>query len=124
MWEPQFRPQERLEDLELERRTMEFLFSEGDTCTFMNPSSFEQIEIPTAGRQRNFFNLGSRCRWSSLEKSLSASSFLPWLKLAYSGQRRRRTFSRTVPGSRPRWRTVSPFRFRYSLRPAKWCGLT
>jgi elongation factor P len=48
MWEPQFRPQERLEDLELERRTMEFLFSEGDTCTFMNPNTFEQIEIPRA----------------------------------------------------------------------------
>jgi len=48
MWEPHFRPQERLEELELERRTMEFLFSEGDTCTFMNPGNFEQIEIPKA----------------------------------------------------------------------------
>ncbi len=48
MWEPHFRPQERLEDLELERRTMEFLFSEGDTCTFMKPDTFEQIEIPIA----------------------------------------------------------------------------
>ena len=48
MWEPHFRPQERLEDLELERRMMEFLFSEGDTCTFMRPDTFEQVEIPTA----------------------------------------------------------------------------
>ncbi|MFZ0146155.1 MAG: hypothetical protein WAL08_17500, partial [Candidatus Sulfotelmatobacter sp.] len=48
MWEPHFRPQERLEEVELERRTMEFLFSEGDTCTFMNPSTFEQVELPTA----------------------------------------------------------------------------
>lgn len=48
MWEPHFRPQERLEDVELERRVMEFLFREDDTCTFMNPDTFEQIEIPTA----------------------------------------------------------------------------
>jgi len=47
-WEPHFRPQERLEDLQLDRRTMEFLFAEGDTCTFMRPDTFEQIEIPIA----------------------------------------------------------------------------
>jgi elongation factor P len=46
MWEQHFRPQERLEELELERRSMEFLFSAGDTCTFMNPDTLEQVEIP------------------------------------------------------------------------------
>lgn len=45
MWEPHFRPQERLEDLELERRTMQYLYAEGDVCTFMRPDTFEQIEI-------------------------------------------------------------------------------
>ena len=60
MWEPHFRPQERLEEVELERRTMEFLFSEGDTCTFMNPSTFEQVELPTAilGRAAQFLQPG------------------------------------------------------------------
>lgn len=48
LWEPHFRPQERLEDLELERHMMEFLFAEGDNCTFMNPHTYEQIEIPNA----------------------------------------------------------------------------
>ncbi len=48
LWEPHFRPQERLEDLELERRTMEFLYAKGDTCTFMRPDTFEQIEVPGA----------------------------------------------------------------------------
>jgi len=48
LWEPHFRPQERLEDLELERHMMEFLFGEGENCTFMNPETFEQIEIPSA----------------------------------------------------------------------------
>ncbi len=48
MWEPHFRPDERLEDLELEQQTMEFLFSDADSCTFMNPENFEQIEVPRA----------------------------------------------------------------------------
>ena len=45
VWEPHFRPQERLEDLELERRTMQYLYAEGDVCTFMHPDTFEQVEI-------------------------------------------------------------------------------
>lgn len=48
LWEPHFRPQERLEDIQLERRNMEFLFAEGESCTFMRPDTFEQIEIPSA----------------------------------------------------------------------------
>jgi len=48
MWEPHFRPDARLEDLELEQQTLEFLFSDADSCTFMNPESFEQIEVPRA----------------------------------------------------------------------------
>jgi len=48
LWEPHFRPQEKLEDLELERHMMEFLFSVAGICTFMRPDSYEQIEIPAA----------------------------------------------------------------------------
>jgi len=48
MWEPHFRPQERLEDLEVERRVMEFLFGDGETCTFMDPQTFEQIAVQRA----------------------------------------------------------------------------
>lgn len=48
MWEPHFRPQERLEELQLERRMMEFLYADGDTCTFMRPDTFEQAEVPSA----------------------------------------------------------------------------
>jgi len=46
MWEPHFRPLEKLEELELERRMMEFLYAEGDVCTFMHPETFEQIQVP------------------------------------------------------------------------------
>ena len=48
MWEPHFRPQERLEDLKVERRMMEFLFGDEETCTFMDPQTFEQIAIQRA----------------------------------------------------------------------------
>jgi len=60
MWEPHFRPDERLEDLELEQQTLEFPFSDADSCTFMNPESFEQIEVPRAilGMAEQFLQSG------------------------------------------------------------------
>jgi len=60
IWEPHFRPQEKLEDLELERHTMEFLFTDGEGCTFMRPDTFEQIEVPAAmvGDGRVFLQSG------------------------------------------------------------------
>jgi len=45
VWEPHFRPQERLEELQLERRMLEFVFAAGDTLTFMSPQTFEQFEV-------------------------------------------------------------------------------
>ena len=47
-WEPHYRPQQQLEELQLERRNMEFLYADGDTCTFMRPDTFEQIEMPSS----------------------------------------------------------------------------
>ena len=48
LWEPHFRLQEKLEDLELERHMMEFLYSEGGACNFMRPDTYEQIEVSGA----------------------------------------------------------------------------
>lgn len=45
LWEARFRPQERLEDLQVERRNMEFLFHATGTSTFMDPDTFEQVEV-------------------------------------------------------------------------------
>ena len=60
IWEPHFRPQERLEELQLHRRMMEFLYADGDTCTFMRPDTFEQIEVSSAivGGAKNFLQPG------------------------------------------------------------------
>ena len=46
--EPHFRPAEKMEELAVERRTMEFLYAQGGSCTFMRPDTFEQIEVPSA----------------------------------------------------------------------------
>jgi len=48
MWEPHFRLQERLEELELERHVLEFLFAQDDAYTFMRPDTYEQVEVPSA----------------------------------------------------------------------------
>jgi len=43
--ELRFRPEERLEETALEKQGMEFLYSDADSATFMNPQSFEQVSI-------------------------------------------------------------------------------
>ncbi len=48
LWEPHFRPDLKLEEVETERQVMEFLYSDEDNCIFMNPVSFEQVEVPRA----------------------------------------------------------------------------
>lgn len=45
LWERRFRADEKLEDLSLERQTMQFLYSDADHCYFMNPNTFEQVEV-------------------------------------------------------------------------------
>ncbi|MFZ0963079.1 MAG: elongation factor P [Terriglobia bacterium] len=41
-----FRPEERLEETQLQKQDMEFLYSDADSVTFMNPDTFEQVSIP------------------------------------------------------------------------------
>jgi elongation factor P len=43
--ELRFRPDERLEDVELERRQLEYLYADGGELCFMNPDTFEQIGL-------------------------------------------------------------------------------
>lgn len=44
--ELRFRPEERLEDTQLERQEMEFLYSDAESATFMNPKTYDQVSIP------------------------------------------------------------------------------
>jgi elongation factor P len=44
--EVRFRPEERLEETQLEKHEMEFLYSDADSATFMNPRTYDQVSIP------------------------------------------------------------------------------
>jgi elongation factor P len=44
--ELRFHPDDKLEDVELERREMEYLYNDGDEFYFMNPETFEQLSLP------------------------------------------------------------------------------
>lgn len=61
LWEPHFRPDLRIEDLAVERNNMEFLYATGGEYVFMNPVTFEQVEIPAAvlGDAARFLKEGS-----------------------------------------------------------------
>jgi elongation factor P len=47
-WDHGFRSDLKLEDVPLDKVPMDFLYRDGDLCVFMNPESFEQVEIPAA----------------------------------------------------------------------------
>ena len=61
-WEHSFRSDLRFEDLPLEKQTLEFLYSSGDACCFMNPDNYEQTEIPAdlVGPQAGVLEPGMR----------------------------------------------------------------
>jgi elongation factor P len=47
LWDQHFRPLERLEDVELEKRRIEFLYSDGTDCIFQRLDNFDQVAFPT-----------------------------------------------------------------------------
>jgi len=46
--EHSFRADLKLQDLTVERQSLEFLYMDGGQCCFMNPENYEQTEIATA----------------------------------------------------------------------------
>lgn len=44
--EHRFRADERVKRVSLEQKEMEFLFADGDSCTFMDTETYEQISLP------------------------------------------------------------------------------
>lgn len=52
----------KLEDVALEKRPMEYLYAEGDRYSFMDPDTFEQIELPGSllGEQAKVLTDGMR----------------------------------------------------------------
>ena len=60
LWEYSLRADLKVEELEVQRIALEFLYSDGDACVFMNPQSYEQVEVDPAviGEQRKFLQPG------------------------------------------------------------------
>ncbi len=46
LWEHSFRADLKMEDLAVEKTPMDFLYAQGELFCFMNPETFEQVEIP------------------------------------------------------------------------------
>lgn len=55
-WEHSFRADLKLEELSVEKQPMDFLYADADQCHFMNPDSFEQVDLPVSiiGLQAGF----------------------------------------------------------------------
>jgi elongation factor P len=46
LWEHSFRADLKIEELDVEKRPMEYLYADSGACWFMDASTFEQIPIP------------------------------------------------------------------------------
>jgi elongation factor P len=56
LWEHSFRSELKLDDLPVEKQSMDFLYTDADACYFMNPESYEQVAVPASvlGDQAKF----------------------------------------------------------------------
>lgn len=43
-----FRPEDKIETVELEKKRLSYLYTDGDTLYFMDPSTYEQYPIPSS----------------------------------------------------------------------------
>lgn len=62
IWEHSFRADLKLEDLGVEKQSMDFLYSDPDQSYFMNPDTYEQVSIPISviGPQAKFLKAEMR----------------------------------------------------------------
>jgi elongation factor P len=47
--EHRFASHDKIDDMDVHRQTMDFLYLAAEECCFMNPESFEQVSMPKAG---------------------------------------------------------------------------
>lgn len=57
-----FKLADKVENVELAKRHMDFLFSDGEACYFMDPVTFEQVSVPkkSIGRTEKFLREGTK----------------------------------------------------------------
>lgn len=83
LWDHNFRPDERLDDLELEQQTMDFLYSDAENAVFMNPVTFEQTEISlaTLGEGSRFLKEGVSLPVEFFEGRPVSVAFPDWVEM-------------------------------------------
>jgi elongation factor P len=77
IWEHSFRADLKVESLPVEHQTVEFLYSDGENCVFMNPQSYEQVEIPSTviGEQVKFLEAGMQIPVEFVEERAISAIF-------------------------------------------------
>jgi len=62
LWEHSFRSEMKLEEIPLSKQPLEFLYTDGESCCFMHPETYEQVEVPKAliGAQAAFLEAGMK----------------------------------------------------------------
>ena len=62
LWEHAFRSELKLEEIPLDKHTLEFLYADEQYCYFMDPETFEQTEVANdlVGVQARFLEAGMR----------------------------------------------------------------
>ncbi len=48
LWEHSFRSDLKLEEMEVERQPMDFLYEDAGQCYFMDPGTYEQVPVPSS----------------------------------------------------------------------------
>lgn len=75
--ELRFHPEDKLDDVELERRDVEYLYTDGAEFYFMNPETFEQISLPkeAVGPHEKFLQPNTRVPVELYEGSVVSVAF-------------------------------------------------
>jgi elongation factor P len=62
LWEHSFRSELKLDDIPIEKRALEYLYADAEQHCFMEPETYEQIEVPKAllGPQAAFLEAGMK----------------------------------------------------------------
>ncbi len=69
LWEHSFRSELKLDDLAVEKQSMDFLYTDVDACYFMDPETYDQVAVPASllGDQAKFLQPGMRLPVESIE---------------------------------------------------------
>ena len=78
LWEHSFRSELKIEDVEVEKQSMDFLYADQDQCWFMNPETYEQVGVASdlIGPQARFLKVEMRVPVEFIE-GRPASVLLP-----------------------------------------------